>query len=87
VRIAILASYFDIIFAINSVPHPGEKRLLKQVKTLCLKIPDNMEEEILAINDLMSLPSSSQSLLPHLNALIDKLDELLIAEGLIVESE
>lgn len=83
---ALLASYFDIIFAVNSLPHPGEKRLVVQVKKLCSKMPDGMEEHIHAINDSMSLSSSNLNLLNHLNALINCLDKLLIAEGLITES-
>lgn len=74
---ALLASYFDILFAVNSVPHPGEKRLVAQVKKLCSKIPNGMEEHINSINASMALPSSSQSLLDNLNALLDGLDELL----------
>ncbi len=74
---ALLASYFDILFAVNSVPHPGEKRLVAQVKKLCSKIPNGMEEHINSIKASMALPSSSQSLLDNLNALLDGLDELL----------
>jgi hypothetical protein len=80
---ALLASYFDIIFAVNSVPHPGEKRLVAQVKKLCSKIPTGMEEYIPSVNASMASPSSNQSLLHNLNALLDGLDELLIVEGLI----
>jgi hypothetical protein len=81
--VALLASYFDIIFAVNSVPHPGEKRLVQQVKKLCSKVPDGMEEQIQNVTDSMSLSASKSSLLHHLNTLIDGLDKLLIAEGLI----
>ncbi len=83
---ALLSSYFDIIFAVNSVPHPGEKRLVEWVKKLCSKVPDGMEEQIRAINDSIPLSSSNQNLLAHLNALIDGLEQLLIAEGLTTES-
>ncbi|MFB8791590.1 MAG: nucleotidyltransferase domain-containing protein [Potamolinea sp.] len=63
----LLASYFDIIFAINSIPHPGEKRLLQQLNKLCSKIPENMENQICAIHDSIASPAN---LLDHLNTLI-----------------
>lgn len=44
-----LASYFDIIFAINKVSHPGEKRLIQQCIDLCEILPIDFEENI---NDL-----------------------------------
>jgi hypothetical protein len=82
---ALLASYFDIIFAVNAVPHPGEKRLIEQVKKLCSKRPEGMEELICTINDSMSLSSSCLSLIYNLNLLVDGLEQLLSAEDLIRE--
>jgi predicted nucleotidyltransferase len=78
---ALLASYFDIIFAINLVPHPGEKRLVELVKYLCSKIPNGFEEHIDYINNCSS--SNNQNLLSYLNTLLDELDKLLISENLM----
>ncbi len=83
--VALLASYFDIIFAVNGVPHPGEKRLIEWVKKLCSKVPDGMEEQIRAVNTSISLSEENPALLHHLNLLIDGLDQLLIAEGLVTQ--
>ncbi|MEW6495188.1 MAG: DUF4037 domain-containing protein [Cyanobacteriota bacterium] len=83
--VALLASYFDIIFAVNCVPHPGEKRLIEWVKKLCSKVPDAMEEQIRAVNASMSLSEGNPGLLHQLNVLIDELEQLLISEGLITE--
>lgn len=41
-----LASYFDILFAYNYVPHPGEKRMIDLAEILCLHIPANMRQDI-----------------------------------------
>ncbi|HEY9608275.1 hypothetical protein [Allocoleopsis sp.] len=89
---ALLASYFDIIFAVNSVPHPGEKRLVEWVQRLCSKVPDELEEHIQGVTNSMPLSASREMkmscpYLHYLNALIDGLDKLLIAEGLITASQ
>lgn len=41
-----LASYFDIIFAMNSLTHPGEKRLIDLCKSQCAVLPKSFEENI-----------------------------------------
>ena len=43
---AYLASYFDIIFAVNLVFHPGEKRLIQMVNEKCKIIPEDFEKNI-----------------------------------------
>lgn len=69
---AMLASYFDVLFAINRIPHPGEKRVVQFVQTQCGKVPKRMQEQIKA---LISSPSAEK--VNHANDLIDALEELL----------
>ena len=70
-----LASYFDIIFAINRCPHPGEKRLLKWAEMQCNKLPNDMSKQV---NDLIrAIPKADQSILVIINDLVNGLDELL----------
>jgi hypothetical protein len=77
---AVLASYFDILFAVNRVPHPGEKRLLEHARRLCPKRPPELESQVEAV--IRSVGHPQQDLLPHLHALLDGLDVLLVSEGL-----
>jgi hypothetical protein len=74
---AMLASYFDIVFAVNGQPHPGEKRLLRFARTLCAKLPTEMEERVGAL--LSALPSGR---VPGLaSTMLDGLDDLLRGAG------
>ena len=78
---ALLASYFDILFALNRVPHPGEKRLLAHVKRLCPKQPPGLERQVEAV--LRAVGAPEQGLLPQLHTLLEGLDALLVSEGLL----
>jgi hypothetical protein len=73
---ALLASYFDILFAVNRLPHPGEKRLLAWIKTHCSTLPAQIEPQLHAILSVQ-LAQENRVLL------LDQLDVLLLAEGLI----
>ena len=47
---AFFASYFDIIFAINELPNPGEKRIMEICQKECKILPNDFEKNI---NDLI----------------------------------
>lgn len=76
-----LASYFDIIFAVNRVLHPGEKRLLDFAARECQAVPDGMattEEHLLALSG-----QAAPSLVDAMDELTVGLDALLRREHLL----
>ncbi len=75
---ALLASYFDVIFAVNRVPNPGEKRMLQRAHQLCTRLPHALDEQIEAV-----LGCDPSTTLTHLDALLDSLDQFLRSEALI----
>ena len=77
---ALLASYFDILFAVNEKTHPGEKKLIKIVKEKCKLIPAKFEEDI---NYLTKPQLEKEKILQVIDSLVDNLTELLKSEGLI----
>jgi predicted nucleotidyltransferase len=79
---ALLASYFDVLFAVNELPHPGEKRLLQLAATRCAKIPAEMEIQVNALLETSARPASP-AIITHIDALLDSLEDLLADEGLI----
>lgn len=69
---ALIASYFDIIFAINHIAHPGEKRQLEQALRLCKERPSDMEYQIKTV-----LQKQGWELIDRINHLINGLDAVL----------
>lgn len=70
---AILASYFDILFAFNEQTHPGEKKLIQYAQKFCKTLPKDFEQDVSAV---IKLVGSSQ-VLPALTKLLDELDVIL----------
>ena len=70
---AFLASYFDIIFAVNELLHPGEKRLIQYAKDNCNILPDNFEETIKKL-----LIQSNFETLNILNDMVEKLRKIML---------
>ncbi len=77
---AFLASYFDIIFAVNRFPHPGEKRILQIAESQCKELPAEMQDQV---HKFMTASSSEGVVTGYADALVDGLDELLQKQGLL----
>ena len=74
---ALLASYFDIIFAINRQTHPGEKHLVVWAKRVCTILPDSFESDVVGVIEHIA----NGDLPLYIGRLVDKLDDLLKKEG------
>ena len=71
---AFLASYFDVIFAINKQLHPGEKRLIRFAKENCNILPENFEKNI---ENLITSTEKEK----YLNEIIKELKKEVIMTG------
>ena len=79
---ALLASYFDILFAVNELPHPGEKGVLSFAATRCPTLPEGMET---AVDALLAIPAwaAPPAVLEPIAVLLTGLDAVLASEGLL----
>lgn len=79
----LLSSYFDILFALNRKPHPGEKRLVATALKRCERVPPGIAEQVQAL--VSAVGSGAQEIVERADVLIAGLDALLHAEGLLEE--
>lgn len=71
---AFLESYFDVIFALNEMTHPGEKRLIQICKKQCRILPDKFESNIVGLFEYMfkyDVSDILESMVDELNKIID----------------
>lgn len=64
-----LASYFDVIFALNKMGHPGEKRMQGICSARCSILPEDFEENLNRLFEGMFRESIS----PVIRDMVDKL--------------
>lgn len=72
---ALLASYFDILFALNRVPHPGEKRQVAFAEQSCPRRPVGMTEQVEGL--LRAAASADETVLAQVDRLVEGLQPLL----------
>lgn len=70
---ALLASYFDILFALNRQWHPGEKKLMRIALRDCTALPVHFEADINAVLH----HTADTGILEALDILISRLKELV----------
>lgn len=69
---ALLASYFDILFAINKLPHSGEKRMLDILEDKAQVLPADMRLEVISV-----LTAKPNEIIDRVHTLIKGLDAIL----------
>ena len=72
---AFLASYYDIIFAINEMLHPGEKRLLSIIEHSCPIYPPDAQKQIEQL--IRNIGINDEVVLKTMNQLVDELQNML----------
>ncbi len=76
---ALLASTFDILFALNKQTHPGNKQLVEAVVSRCALYPEDLGQ---LVESIVRAETTSKSIFGHLDRLLDALDAILQQEGL-----
>ena len=72
---AFLESYFDIIFALNRLTHPGEKRLIELCIRQCTVLPDNFEADLNRLFD--DMPLHTENLKEDIDKMIFELKKII----------
>ena len=72
---AFIESYFDIIFAVNELTHPGEKRMIDYAKEHAKILSKDFEENM---NELLSsIGSNINDVENNLKAIIKNLEDII----------
>ncbi len=74
---ALLASAFDVLFAVNRETHPGEKRLVALALARCPRRPAGFAEQVAAL-----LAAGPREVVARADALAAAMEALAAAEGL-----
>ena len=74
---AFIASYFDILFAINEIPHPGEKKLIDIIENQCNIKPENFKENLEKV-----FIEGNDKILKNLDIIVDNLEVVLRKENI-----
>lgn len=73
---ALLASYFDILFAVNRRLHPGEKRLVAHALRDCPVLPEGFASDV----DALLMAGDRSGIVDRLSVLLDRLEVVLRRE-------
>lgn len=77
---AFLESYFDILFAMNGMLHPGEKRMMEKLKNAEI-LPEDFEENLNTL--FKSQYTDSKLFLETLDGIVRNMHKLAVKEGYI----
>lgn len=77
---ALFASYFDVLFALNRLPNPGEKRLVEQAQEQCVSVPVELASQVERVLRAAS-GDGDLDLIVEISEMIGDLDKLMAEEG------
>ena len=72
---AFLETYFDVLFALNSQTHPGEKRLIQLCREMCPVLPCNVEENLQTL--FRHMFSEPEKLTEDLDIILNELSKII----------
>lgn len=76
---ALLACYFDVLFALNRTLHPGVKRMVTLAQAWCPLVPVDMQTDIESV--IHAAATADPHWLSKVTRLLDRLDDLLDQAG------
>lgn len=72
-----MASYFDLLFAVNEKTHPGEKRLIQLCKNNCAILPADFEENIKTLFSHMYREGEQLKVIDDIDRIISSVKEIV----------